>query len=126
MMFTRSGLTLIIVVAPRSLDRAFQRLGTGIGEEHLVGKGRIAQPLGELFARHRSGRGWRCAQLVGLALDSLHQMRVGMAERIDRDAGNKIHVAASILIEQPDALAAHKGLRRAFVCPIKRVVGRVG
>jgi hypothetical protein len=45
------GLTLIIVVAPRGLDRAFQRLGAGIGEEHLVGKGRIAQPLGELFAQ---------------------------------------------------------------------------
>ena len=39
------GMTLDEMVAPRRLDRAFQRLGAGIGEEYLVGEGGIGQTL---------------------------------------------------------------------------------
>ena len=41
------GMAVGEVVAPRQLDGALAGLGAGIAEEHLVGEGRLAQPLGQ-------------------------------------------------------------------------------
>ena len=35
------------VIAPRHLDRAFHGFRAGIGEEHIVGEGRLAEPRRE-------------------------------------------------------------------------------
>ncbi len=82
--------------------------------------------MGELFATVDLKQIGGVHQRLGLGLDRLHQMRMGMAERVDRDAGDKIHVASAILIKQPDTFATDEGLPRAVVRPIQRVVGRVG
>jgi hypothetical protein len=47
-------------------------------------------------------------QLGGLLLQRGDQMRMGMAERIDRDAGGEIEIALAIGCDQPGALAARK------------------
>jgi hypothetical protein len=52
-------IAMSVVVAPRSLDGALDRLGTRIGEEHGVGKGEIDQPLRQLLTLRVSRRGWR-------------------------------------------------------------------
>ena len=44
------GLAARRLVFARHLDRAFHRLGAGIGEEHVVGEARRAQPLGQPLA----------------------------------------------------------------------------
>ena len=43
-------IALGIMVTARGLDRAFDRFDSRIGEEHRVGEGQVAQPLGERFA----------------------------------------------------------------------------
>ena len=42
-------IALGVMIAPRRLDRALERLGAGIGKEDLVGKCRSGQPLGKFF-----------------------------------------------------------------------------
>ncbi len=44
--------------------------------------------------------------LLCLVLQRGDEMRMGMAERIDGDAGGEIEIALPVLRDQPDALAA--------------------
>ena len=41
------GRSLAEMIAARDLHRAFDRLGAGIGEEHVVGEGLLAEPRSE-------------------------------------------------------------------------------
>ena len=43
-------IALGVMIAPRGLDRALDRLGARIGEEHRVGEGHVDQPLRERLA----------------------------------------------------------------------------
>ena len=56
------GLAALEVEAPRHLDRALERLGARVAEEHGVGEGLRDQPLGELLLRPRCRRGWSSAR----------------------------------------------------------------
>ncbi len=56
------GLAVDVLIAARGLDRALDRLGARIGEEHLVGEGRGDQPLGKARPVRGSRRGWRGAR----------------------------------------------------------------
>jgi hypothetical protein len=100
------GVTLGEVVAPRRLDGAFQCFRTRIGEKHLVGEGRLGQPAAEAFLSGNLIEIGEMPDLVGLILQRRNEVRVGMAERIDRNAGGKIEIAGAILRNQPDAFAA--------------------
>ncbi len=51
----------IVLVFADQLQAAFDRLGAGIGEEDLVGEGRLGQALGELLPAPGPDRGSRCA-----------------------------------------------------------------
>ena len=94
------------VIFARDLDRAFHRLGAGIGEEHEVGKALLAQPRREPLAIRALEQVRHVPQLGGLLLQCRDQMRMRMAERIDRDAGGEIEIALAIGRDQPRALAA--------------------
>lgn len=95
-----------IMITARGLDRAFQRFRTGIGEEDLVCEGRFRQALGELFLARHFIKVRDVPDLLGLGLDRFHEVRMGVAQRIDRYAGRKIQISFAALREQPDALAS--------------------
>lgn len=46
--------------------------------------------------------------LLGLGLDRFHEVRVGVAQRVDRNAGRKIQISLAAFREKPDALASLK------------------
>ena len=111
---------LHIVVAPRDLDRAFERLGAGIGEEHLVGETCRDKPLG----KPRLGRDLveigNVPELAGLLGQRRDKMRMAVAERIDGDAAGEIQIALAVIRHQPGALAPFEGQGRAGECLVKR------
>ena len=94
-----------MMIAARNLDRAFDRLGARIGEEHRVGKRELGQSPGKLLALGRSVEVGDVHQRRGLALDRTDQVRVAMTEQIDRDPAGEVEIALAALADQVDALA---------------------
>src|SRR5690606_23171759 len=81
---------VVLVVGARGLDRAFDRLGAGIGEEHRVGEGQVDEALRELFPLRTAVEVRDVHQRRGLLLDRTDQPRVRMAEQVDRNPGGKV------------------------------------
>ena len=112
------GMAVDVVIAARGLDRAFQRLGAGIGEEDLVGEGVFDQPLGEpALARDLVEIG-DVPELAGLLGQRRDQMRMAVAERIDGDAAGEVEISLAIGLDQPDTLApleSQGGARKGLV-----------
>jgi hypothetical protein len=73
---------VILVIGARRLDRAFHRLGAGIGEEHRVGKGQVDQALRQGFALRAAIEVGDMHQRLGLALDRADQVRVRVAQQL--------------------------------------------
>ena len=94
------------LVFARHFDRAFHRLGAGIAEEHDVREARRAQPLGQPLALGDAVEIGNMPDLAGLLGDRLDQVRMGMAERVDRHARREVEVAVAVGRDEPRALAA--------------------
>ena len=92
------------LVLPHHLDDAFHRLGTGIGEKHLVGEGHLAKPGRQPLPFGDAVEVGDVDDLPGLFRDRLDHMRMGMAKRVDRHARGEIEVAVAVGRRQPDAL----------------------
>ena len=112
-----------IVEAPRRLDRAFERLGAGIGEEHLVGEGRRGQPLAEPLLTGDLVEVGDVPEPGGLLGQRRDQMRMAVAERVDRDAAGEIEITLAVGGDQPAAFAALERQRRARKGVVKRRPG---
>ena len=93
------------LIFARHLDRAFDRLGAGILEEHGVGEGRLAQPVGQPLAFRDAVQVGDVPELLRLLVERAHQPRMRMSKRIDGDAGGEIEIALAVSREQPRALA---------------------
>ena len=65
----------------------------------------LAQPLGQPLAFRDAVQVGDVPELLGLLGQRLDQMRMGVAERVDRDAGGEIEVALAVGRDQPGALA---------------------
>ena len=115
-----AGVTLGKVVAPGRLDRAFQRLGARIGEEHLVGEGRLRQPAAEAFLAGDLVEVRQVPDLLGLVLQRGDEMGMGVAQRIDGDAGGEIEISLAILGDEPHALPAREPERCTHIGFIER------
>src|SRR5690606_16758741 len=102
------------------LDGALKRLGARIGEEHLISKGRIDQPLAQPFLLGNGEDVGGVPDLFGSSLEGAHQMRVAMAQRVHRDAGMKVEIVSALLVIKAHALAPLKGEFRPSVCAIER------
>ena len=100
------GMALGGVIFARDLDRAFHRLGAGIGEEDEVGKTRFAQSRRQPLAVRALEQVRHVPELRGLVLQRRDQMRMRMAERVHRNAGGEIEIALAVGRDQPDAFAA--------------------
>jgi hypothetical protein len=94
------------LILARHLDHAFHRLGAGIAEEHVVGKALLAQPRGEPVAVGRLEQVRHVPQPGGLLLQGGDQLRMAMAQRIDRDARGEVEITIAVGGDQPRALAA--------------------
>ena len=109
------GLAIGVVEAARRLDRAFDRLGARIAEEHHVGEGRIRQPLGEAFLSGNAEDVRHVPELARLLGQGGDQRRVRVAERVGGDPGDAIEIGAALGIIKPGALAVRNRERCAVV-----------
>ena len=98
------------------LDRALDRLGAGILEEHGVGEADCAQPVGEPFALRDAVKIGDVPDLVSLLGERVGQVRMRMAQRIDGNAGGEIQIPIAFGREQPCALASLKCEVDARIC----------
>ena len=99
------GIALGVMIAPRGLDRAFDRLGARIGEEHRVGEGQVDQPLRQRLALRAAVEVRDMHQPRGLILDRLGQVRVAVTQQIDRDAAGEIEIFLAAFAVEIDPLA---------------------
>ena len=93
------------LVFAHHLDDAFHRLGAGVGEEHRVGEACGAQPVGQPLALRDAVEIGDVQHLGRLRRDRRDQVRMRMAERVDRDARGEIEIALAVGRDQPSALA---------------------
>ena len=76
----RSGCAVGEVIAPRQLDGALAGLRAGIAEEHLVGEGHLAQPLGEPLLAGDAVEVGGVPQLVRLLGERGDQLGMGVTQ----------------------------------------------
>ena len=105
----------VVEVLARHLDRALDRLGARVGDEHRVGEGRRDQPLGQRLLVRDAVEVRGVPELPRLRLERRDERRVGVAEERHRDAGAEVEIALAALLGQPGALALDEGERRARV-----------
>ncbi len=98
-----------ILIAPRHLDRAFHRLGAGVREEHRVGKGRLNEAARQRFLARHAVEVRGVPEFSGLFRQCTDEFRMGMAERVDGDAGAKIEVSLAVLRKEIRSFAADEG-----------------
>lgn len=95
---------------PADLEGALVGLGAGIAEvDPAVPAEALEQPLGERDGRLGDEQVGDVAEGGDLAADGLDDGRVGVAERVDRDAADEVEVLGAVGVPQPGALAAHEG-----------------
>ena len=87
------GVAVGEVVAPRQLDGALAGLRARIAEEHLVGEGRLAQPLGQPLLAGDAVEVGAVPERVRLLGQRGDELGMRVAQRVDRDAAGEIEVA---------------------------------
>jgi hypothetical protein len=90
----------------RGLDRAFDRLGAGIAEEHQVGERRCAQSFREPLPLRNAKQIRYMPEPLRLLAERLDEMRMGVAERVHSHAGCEIEVTLAVSCDEPSALAS--------------------
>ncbi len=106
------GMAVHIVVAPRRLDGAFVRLGARIGEKDAIGEARRDEPVGEPLLARDAEEVRGMPELAGLLGQGRDQGRIGMAERIDRDARREVEIGLAVRGIEPRALPSLERQRR--------------
>ena len=117
------GRPVLEMIAAGGLDGAFDRLGPGIGEEHVVGEGRAAQPLAEPLLLGNAVQIGDVPELLRLLGQCLDEMGVGMAERGHGHAAGEVEIALASHGEEIGAFPAREG---KLAAGIGRKEGRHG
>ena len=129
------------------LQRAFDRLGPGVGEEADVSETDLAQALGQRLLVRNPIEVGNVPELLALRLEGLDQGGMRVAERVHCDAGHAVeiglafggveaHAAASLERQRGAAVDAHQmvggdgdllrsGFRSRHVQPSKRETPRL-
>lgn len=97
-----------IMIGQRGFESAFKSFGAAVGEEHRISKGQLHQALGQMLLRRRLVEVGRVHQRGGLFLDGLHQVRVAMAQAIDRDTAGHVQPFAPFGVIQITAFTSHR------------------
>ena len=104
-----------IMIAPGHFEGAFQRLDPGIGEEHRIGEGRLGQPRRQPLAFGNAIEVGGVPQPRRLLVQRLDEMRMGMTERIHRNARAEIEILAPIFGGQSRPFAGDERHRMPVV-----------
>ena len=86
------GMAVVVMIFPRHLNRGFHGLGSGIGEKDHVCECRLRQPFGKAFLSRHAVEVGCVPQLLRLRRYGLDEMRVGVAETIDRNACREVEI----------------------------------
>ena len=97
-----------LVIGARSLYRAFDSLGAGIGEKDGVSEGGIHQALRKRLALRAAIQVRHMHQRRCLFLDRLGQVRMAMAQEVDCNAAGEIKRAAAVFGNEPGTFASHR------------------
>ncbi len=89
--------------------RALHRFGAGIGEKDAVGEGRVDEPLAKRALSGNLEDVGDMPELFRLRLQRRHDVRMRVAEHVDRDAAHEVEVAGAVGRGQPSALASFEG-----------------
>ena len=101
------------LLAPDQLDRCLVGLGTRVREEHpALDAEQPDQPLGELDLRLVQVQVRGVRQPPGLVGHGLHDRRMRVPERADRDAGDQVQVGVPVDVPDHAAVAARQRDRR--------------
>ena len=106
-----------VMVLAYQLDAAFHGFRTGIAEKHGIGEGILDKSRSQALALGNAEQVGDVPELFRLGLERGDQMRVGVAQRGDRDAAAEIEIASPVGGEEIGSLAA-------FERDIPSVVGR--
>ena len=98
----------VLVIGAHRLDRAFDRFGTRIGEEHRIGESEIDKALRQMLALRAAIEVRDVHQGLRLARDGAGQPRMRMAQRIDGNPCREIEVALAVFADQVTMIAAHR------------------
>ena len=112
------------VILARGLDRTFQRLGSGVGEEHIVGEGLFNQALRQPLGLRNLEQIRHVPKLLRLLGQGVDEMRVAMAKAANGDARAKVEIARPVGRRQPGPVATLEGDRRAGIGRQDRGIGR--
>ena len=89
----------------RQLDRALDRLGAGVREEHLSAQRPLREPSRKTHCRLRVEEVAHLHQAPRLLAHRVHQRRVAVPDLDNRHAREEIEVFAPLRVPQPRALA---------------------
>ena len=111
------------LVFARHFNRAFIRLGAGIGEKDRVRESRVDQPLRQPLAFRDAVEVGAVPDFLRLIGQRLDKMGMRIAQRGDGDAAAEIKIARAISARQPCPLAA---LESDLGARVSRQQGRGG
>ena len=100
----------------RHLDGAFIGFRARIHEEYLVGEARRDEALGEALSARNAQQIRDVPHLLRLLDERAHEMGMGMAERIHRDAAAGIEIGITLRVIKPRPLASLEGEIRTREC----------
>ncbi len=102
----RLGDALVVAVLARELDGALVGFQARVAEEHVVEAGDLGDAISRrLLVRDAPEVGGMDHAALDAPAQGLGQARVGIAERVHRDARQGIEVLLALLVPQPDAFA---------------------
>ena len=90
------GLAVHVLILADQLDAALDRLGARVAEEHGVGERVLDQPLGQLLAVADAEQVRGVPKLLALLDQSLDQVGMAVAQRVDGDAGGKVDITSAV------------------------------
>src|SRR5690606_33834123 len=99
---------IVVRAAPGQLAGRFVGFGAGVDEQHTVREGRrheLGRQAQRRFVGHDVGYMTELLRLTGEYLD---QFRVGVTQRVDRDAAGQVDVFATLLVPQARSLPSHR------------------
>ena len=102
------GRAFVEPILPRHLDRQFRRLGARVGKEHVIGKTRFDQPVGQFDLARNFIQVRHMPKRVGLLCQGCRQHRIGMAQQRDRNARAQVQETSPICLDQPRAFALYE------------------